>query len=542
MPNSPAQHKLVAVPPPVTPCPKIITGSALKGYEQYCTDESRQRGTAEALVSPSNTAELAAAVAEAQKRSWPVTASGARTGITAGAVPESGLVVSLERMNRVLALKKMEDGSFAVRCGAGMVLDELRRVLRVGAETDISLPAADKKALKELRGQHYFFPPDPTETTATIGGIVACNASGAHTFRYGPARPYIQGMTVVLADGSLLKMQRGHAVANAQNEFLLQKIDGSEMRVRLPGYRQPLTKNAAGYYSETNMDLVDLFIGSEGTLGVICEVEIKLIPAPETSSAAVLFFAAEDAAIRFIHEIRGQKSGLGLEAIEYFGPNALGFLRKSRRHNGAASGVPACLPDAAANAVYVDIGCAKKRLQNILSEIAKIAAASGADPEACWSAQSRDERERLRLFRHALPEAVNTRIAELQRGCAQITKLGTDMAVPDDCLPAVIAMYRHELEQAGLEYVIFGHIGDNHLHVNILPHTLREYEKGKALYLQFAKEVVNMGGSPAAEHGIGKLKREFLELLVGKQGIDDMRKVKKALDPKNRLGRGTLFS
>ena len=519
-----------------------MTGAALKGFEKYYTDESRQRGTAEALVFPGNTAELAAALMEAQKRRWPVTVSGARTGITAGAVPEGGMVVSLERMNRVLGLKTTEDGNFAVHCEAGMVLDELRSVLRVGSDAELRLPATDQKTLTELRGQHFFFPPDPTETTATIGGIAACNASGAHTFRYGPARPYIQGLTVVLADGSLLKLERGQFVANAHNEFLLKKIEGSEVRVKLPGYRQPPTKNAAGYYSEANMDLVDLFIGSEGTLGVICEVELKLIHAPETSSAAVLFFAAEEAAIRFIHEMRGQKEGLGLEAIEYFGPNALGFLRQSRRHNGAASGVPACLPDTAAGAVYVDIGCAQNGLQNILSEIAEIAVASGADPEACWSAQSRDERERLRSFRHALPEAVNNRIAELQRGCAQITKLGTDMAVPDDCLAAVIAMYRRELEQAGLEYVIFGHIGDNHLHVNILPHTLSEYKKGKALYLKFAREVVNMGGSPAAEHGIGKLKREFLELLVGKPGIDDMRRVKQAFDPGNRLGRGTLFS
>ncbi|MFO7821541.1 MAG: FAD-binding oxidoreductase [Lentisphaeria bacterium] len=537
-----SSNKLQTFAPSNYELPTFVTGTAVAEYSQYLVDESRHRGRAEALVFPKNTAELAAAVKYAHDKNWEITASGARTGIAAGAVPEGGVLISLERMNRVLSLTKDGKGHYILRCQAGVILSEVRSLLSNGEAKGMGWSEADKEMLREIAGQHYFFPPDPTETTATVGGIAACNASGAHTFRYGPARPYIAGLTVVLADGSLVRLKRGEVQADNNREFVVQHQDGREIPVKLPGYRQPSTKNAAGYYAEPAMDLVDLFIGSEGTLGVISEVDLKLIPAPETSSAAVLFFADENQALAFVSAVRSRKDELGLEAIEYFGPNALAFLRQNRAQNGAASGVPACLPDGAASAIYLDIGCSPEQIPEILTQVVKVGEDYGADPETCWSAHESSERDRLRLFRHALPEAVNHRLAELQRISPHITKLGTDMAVPDSHLKTIIDLYRNKLKKAGLEYVIFGHIGDNHLHVNILPHDTAEYNLGKKLYLEFARRVVKMGGSPAAEHGIGKLKREFLELLVGKEGICEMRAVKQAFDPNDLLGCGTLWN
>ncbi|MCK5806225.1 MAG: FAD-binding oxidoreductase, partial [Lentisphaeria bacterium] len=180
-------------------------------------------------------------------------------------------------------------------------------------------------------------------------------------------------------------------------------------------------------------------------------------------------------------------------------------------------------------------------LQPALAQLADVATSCGADPEQCWTALARDERERLRIFRHALPETVNSAIAEIRRQHPEVTKLGTDMAVPDDGLEDIMRVYREKLGAEKLDYVIFGHIGNNHLHVNILPKNPEEYARGWELYHEFAETVVAMGGSPAAEHGIGKLKTDFLVTLYGEEGVAQMRAVKTLFDPENRLGVGTLF-
>jgi D-lactate dehydrogenase (cytochrome) len=148
----------------------------------------------------------------------------------------------------------------------------------------------------------------------------------------------------------------------------------------------------------------------------------------------------------------------------------------------------------------------------------------------------------LKTFRHAVPESVNMLIGERKKAIPELIKLGTDMSVPDDQLENVMAMYHEGLARAGLEYVIFGHIGNNHVHVNILPRSMEEYEQGKALYLDWAKQVVAMGGSVSAEHGIGKNKTEFLKVMYGEEGIQQMRSMKALFDPHSLLNPGNLFN
>ena len=159
----------------------------------------------------------------------------------------------------------------------------------------------------------------------------------------------------------------------------------------------------------------------------------------------------------------------------------------------------------------------------------------------CWFSEDEREIEKLKNFRHAVPEAVNMLIGERKKTTPGLTKLGTDMSVSDDQLENTMSMYHEGLARAGLEYVIFGHIGNNHVHVNILPRSMEEYEKGKALYLDWAKQVVTMGGSVSAEHGIGKNKTEFLKLMHGENGIREMRKLKHLFDPHGLLNQGNLF-
>lgn len=522
---------------------KLLADSELAGLEKYLADESRRQGRAEGMAFPASTAEVAAAVAEANRRGWTVTVSAARTGIAAGAVPEGGLLLSLERLNRITGLRQSADGQFFLRCEAGALLADVQKGVRAASFADAAeWSDASKLALEGLKKKKHFYPPDPTETSAAIGGTVACNASGAHTFLYGPTRPYVQRLAVVLMDGRVLELERGTHRADADGCFGIEQADGTVARGKVPGYLWPRTKNSAGYFAAPAMDLIDLFIGSEGTLGIITEVEIRLIPAPETNCGVMTFWPDEAAALRFTRALRERRVELGIEAIEYVDPNALAMLRERRAALGAASGVPACLDAAAQSAIYLDVGTAAADLPQVLAELAALVTACGGDPEQCWSAVERDERERLRIFRHALPETVNAKIAEARRLHPGITKLGTDMAVPDEHLERIMAVYREKLDAAGLVYVVFGHIGNNHLHVNILPRHPEDYRRGRELYHEFAKTVVGLGGSPAAEHGIGKLKTDFLEFLFGPDGIAEMRAVKRLFDPDFRLGPGILFA
>ena len=153
-----------------------------------------------------------------------------------------------------------------------------------------------------------------------------------------------------------------------------------------------------------------------------------------------------------------------------------------------------------------------------------------------WTAQDLKKQREFKDFRHALPEAVNEIVK--RRG---FSKVGTDMAVPADKFPEMFKHYYQVLNAAGMKHLVFGHIGDSHLHVNILPRSEQEVRATKDIYLGFVRKAVELGGTPSAEHGIGKLKYLFLREMVGDAGIAEMVRVKKALDPAGILNRGNMF-
>jgi D-lactate dehydrogenase (cytochrome) len=295
------------------------------------------------------------------------------------------------------------------------------------------------------------------------------------------------------------------------------------------------------------MDLIDLFIGSEGTLGVISEVEVRLVPAPEEILGVVAFFPSEPDAIRFVRACRGESSENGEAALpalplalEYFDVNSLNLLRHQKAEGGPSTEIPE-LPTEAHSAVYVEYPTSIDDFEETALLVIELLERHGSSEETAWTATDERETERLKAFRHALPEAVNQLIGQRQAQWPKLTKLGTDMAVPDSALETMLEIYRSELGEAGLEYVVFGHIGNNHLHVNILPRDMNEYQQGKTLYLKFARRAVELGGTVSAEHGIGKLKRDFLLLLYGEEGIEQMRAVKRVFDPQGILNPGNVF-
>jgi len=486
----------------------------------YLRDESRKTGTAEAIAFPDSVAEICAAL-RAVGEGVPVTVQGARTGISAGAVPDGGLVISLSKMTRILD----GTGSMRLRAQPGVTLADLRRHL-----ASVSAPGAP---------HGLFFPPDPTETTASLGGMASCNASGACSFAYGPTRNHIEALTVVLADGDTLSLRRGEQRAKGLS-FALTTDGGRRIAGQLPELRMPAVKSAAGYWIKRGMDLIDLFIGSEGTLGIIGELELRLQPKPFATWGILCYFDGEARALDFVDAIRPAAATVSphtLAAVEYFDTGALQMIRASTPHTGLL------LPQPKANwnvALYLEWALVNDAPAPADLTV-KLLTACGGRAGDTWLATDAPALEKLKAFRHAVPEQVNATIAERKRTFPELTKLGTDLSVPDARLREIMSLYRADLDAAGLQHVIFGHIGNNHVHVNILPRDMDEYATGKRLYRGWAERVVAWGGSVSAEHGIGRLKKDLLAVMYGPEQINGMRQLKALFDPTFRLNPGRLF-
>ena len=442
----------------------------------YLEDASGLHGHAERVIVPADEAAVAAALRDASAAGIPVTAGGAGTGVTGGRVPFGGWVLSLEKLTRL----EVHPGYAIV--GAGVLLRDLH-------------------AAAQASGQ--FYPPDPTETGASIGGTIATNASGSRSFRYGSTRRWVEVLRVVLADGSVREFARGQA------------IDFEPPAIPLP----EVTKNTAGYLLRPGMDWVDLFCGSEGTLGVITEARVRLLPAPKAVLGGVVFFPDDDSALDAVDHWRDARM------LEYFDVHSLRLMR---------SRFPE-IPEKAAAALLIEQELESEEDPEIDRWLERIEAA-GALAEDSWFALSANDRERFRRFRHGLPEIVNDTV---RRSGAM--KMNTDYAVPLPQNRAMLAYYRQRLdEEFPGRYVIFGHIGDAHVHINLFSDPANP-EHAKEVLADLARRAVALGGTVSAEHGLGKRKAHLLEMQYGPEHLAAMRAVKQRLDPGNILGRGTLL-
>lgn len=160
----------------------------------------------------------------------------------------------------------------------------------------------------------------------------------------------------------------------------------------------------------------------------------------------------------------------------------------------------------------------------------------GIDTNNVWFATNENEQEEFRKFRHKIPESVNELVKKYK-----IPKVGTDIAVPHENLEEMIYFCEKKFNEANLMHLTFGHIGESHLHANLIAKSKQEYEKCRKIYLEIAKKAVELGGTVSAEHGIGKTKHPFAETMLGTEGIEEMRKFKLSLDPSNILGQNNIF-
>lgn len=509
-------------------------------YGDYLKDESRQVGRAESILFAKREEDIVKSIIEKNKNNIPITTQGARTGLAASAVPNGGHIINLSRMNKVLGARyDKEKDRFFLRVQPGVLLIEVRKYLANKSFIINEWDEESKEALKYMSPGEWFYSTDPTETSASIGGMVACNASGAKSFKYGSARDHVEALRVVLSDGDIISLKRGQVYAQ-DGKFEIKTENNRIIKGQLPKYKIPnVKKNTSGYYSKPNMDLIDLFIGSDGTLGVISEIEIELNRTPVVNWGLTIFMPDEDKALDLVIALR--EGDIKPSAIELFNHNALNMLREQQKINPAFASIQE-VKENYHTGIYIEIeGSSNEEVWRKVCEIGNIINNLGGDEGATWVAKNPIYLEKLHNFRHACPECVNMKIDEIKKIDSRITKLGTDMSVPNDRLKEVMKMYNEDLKEKGLLSVIFGHIGDNHLHVNIIPRSIEEYNLGKELYEVWAERIVSMGGAVSAEHGVGKLKIPFLKKMYNDEELNEMRRLKILFDPKQLLNRGTIF-
>ncbi|HEU5131246.1 MAG TPA: FAD-binding oxidoreductase, partial [Pyrinomonadaceae bacterium] len=335
--------------------------------QDYLTDASFIRdGYAERVVIPESVEEVAQTLAEANRNRVPVTVSGAGTGTVGGRVPFGGIVLATDRLNRIKVIDRTNHTAVAE---AGVILSDFQRV---------------------VESEALLYPPDPTERGCFLGGTVATNASGARTFKYGPTRNYIAGLQVALASGEVIDLKRGETRADEQGRLQV----GRSIEIKLPQVHMPATrKNATGYFVAPGMDAIDLFIGSEGTLGVICEITAKLLPKPEALLSGVVFFANESDVLALVADVRAH---VDARAIEFFDRESLNFLRE--RYS--------TIPAEAVAAIFFEQETTTSTEESVFEQWTTLLDRHHALTDS-WFATNATDQAKLREFRHQLPVLMN---------------------------------------------------------------------------------------------------------------------------------------
>lgn len=470
----------------------MIRKTSKESIAPYLRDASNYSGgNAEEVLIPENVDELVSVLKNDLR---PVTISGAGTGLTASRIPSEGIVISLERFNELGAVKNGE-----IWLGPAVTLLNLQ---------------------EHLKNTSWFYPPNPTETNASIGGTLATNASGSRSYKFGVTRNFVNAADCILADGRRVLVKRGHKITDP-----LRMDDGSEIGFPEIKYTSPNCKNAAGYFVQPGMDWLDLFIGSDGTLGIFVNIGLKLLPRPDAFLSGVLFFEKEKFCWELIPKIKST-TFVSPCSLEYFDRFSLELLRVKYPN----------IPLQAEAALFFEEDVVNQKDYDASLEVwIEFLTVNNILMDESWFAQDQKDVQVFHEFRHQIAMLVNEKNSRAGR-----EKIGTDMAVPDKYFDDMLTFYDQTLFGKGLPYVIFGHLGDNHLHINLLPDSSQQ-KLAESLYDELIRKIISWKGTVSAEHGIGKKKKKYFYEMVGEKSIDDLKKIKNVLDPQARLGNGNIL-
>lgn len=430
----------------------------------YSYDGTFVESLPDAVANPASTDEVAAVTKLCNRDGIPVIARGMGSGLAAASVPQNGgLVLGLTRLNRILDI---DDENMMTRVEAGVI-------------------TADLQAEVESRG--LFYPPDPSSIKhSTIGGNVACNAGGPRCLKYGVTGDYLLGLTVVLADGRVLRTG-GKAIKNV-----------------------------------TEYNLTQLFCGSEGTLGIITEALLKLIPKPRFARTAMAVYSSVEAAGETVNRIL--LANIIPATIELMDNTTINTIEEHMHLN---------LPVTADAILLIETdGSNEEHLMKEIETIAGIAGDSGASEVKV----ARTEAERADLWKAR--RSISPSLARRRPN-----KLGEDISVPRSQIPEAIRRIKAISQQYNLPIAVFGHAGDGNLHPNILfdRRNSDEWDRVQKISEAIFNTAVELGGTLSGEHGIGMLKLPYLDKAVSETAVSVMKDLKRAFDPKGILNPGKKF-
>jgi len=427
----------------------------------YSYDGTFEEHRPDLVVLPRSTDQVCQVIKIAARESIPVVTRGMASGLAAASVPFSGgIVLCMTRMDRVLEV------------------DEQNAIAHVEA----GVVTADLQALVEKKG--LFYPPDPSSIRhSTIGGNIACNAGGPRCLKYGVTKDYVMGLKAVLADGRILEAGG-----------------------------KPI-KYVTGY------DLPALMVGSEGTLGVITEVLLRLIARPTVTRTGLAVFADLDTAGRAVNTVLS--AGYLPATLELMDDTTIHTVEEAMH-----LGLPL---DAAALLIFESDGRDANFVQQEAQQMADLFLASGAVSVRL----ARDEAEQTALWKGR--RSVSPSLARRRPN-----KLGEDISVPRSAIPEAIRRIKAISQEQNLPIAIFGHAGDGNLHPNILFDRRDAEEWGRVQKASAAifDVALALGGTLTGEHGVGILKRPFLTQALGPVALDTMQRIKDALDPQGILNPG----
>lgn len=506
-------------------------------------------GHAAGVAYPADEGEVAALLRLRQ----PVLPIGAQSSVTGGATPMGELLLSTQRLRRIGEVEADTWTGSQTGFGGGG---------RIAVQAGVTL--AELEAALNARG--WTFPPAPTWTAATVGGIVATNAAGPATFKHGVTRDWVEGLTVVLPGGDVLDVERGACAADHGRLEIVTPT--RRIAIETPDLSWPdVPKRSAGYALSGGMDLVDLFVGAEGTLGVVTEVRLRVARRATERVRAMVACPSESRALAFVAELRDRShqtwrerkaSGLDVAAIEHLDARSLAIVRE----DGVDAREHLDLPAAAEVLLFVDLDLplsttrqsawddVQRALEagapaSPLGAFCRLADAYGLLDEVVLAMPGERARfAQMVAVREAVPSGVNARVAAARaRHGAAVQKTAADMIVPWARFPGMLQACRAIFGGRGLDYAVWGHVSDGNVHPNVLPRSPADVDAGKEAILELGRAVIDMGGCPLAEHGVGRLpvKKALLRMLHGGAGVAAMAAVKHAVDPDGLLAPGVLF-
>ncbi len=429
-------------------------------YEEYLTDESKLCGAAKSISFPQNEEELGAIFSMLPKE-CPITIQGGKTGIVGGAVPLGGHIMNLSRMTQVLSHEWHGDDNATITVQPGVTLMDLRK--EVGRRFQ----------------QKLFFPPNPTETSATIGGMVASGAQGINGMAYGDTSRYISALGVMDTEGNKTAIERGQTL-------------------KLPSGQQ--------------IDELDAFFGKEGISGLITQITLELVKKPDGMWGITFFFPQKEQAWQFAQTLRQcdlKNEDAQVAAAEYMDRNTLDCIGQHKENMAKIRELPDIETDVQA-LVYVELHGEEAAIEALAERLMEQAADCGSDIDAAWAVTGEANVEKMHALRHAAPETANLCIERARKKDKDITKLATDMVVVGYSFEQSMCEYEQGMLDAGIGGCVFGHVLGNHMHVNLFPQNEDEYKRGIALMRHWAQCVQKKRGAIFSEHGIGKLKQRIL--------------------------------